>query len=82
MRAGMSYTADESFSIRRWIEGCEAPVRPLDTTGGFRFSIRRWIEGCEAWSHRHNLTSVKRFSIRRWIEGCEAARRSRIYRFF
>ena len=37
------------FSIRRWIEGCEAPLSRCGTTRTWScFSIRRWIEGCEA----------------------------------
>ena len=36
------------FSIRRWIEGCEAQPHSGQVRDVFRFSIRRWIEGCEA----------------------------------
>ena len=36
------------FSIRRWIEGCEAIHRKITNGKLASFSIRRWIEGCEA----------------------------------
>ncbi len=63
---------NQRFSIRRWIEGCEAIASDGIKTQEECFSIRRWIEGCEAAAFFAAMTKISSFSIRRWIEGCEA----------
>ena len=55
----MDYQPDQlkCFSIRRWIEGCEAYYVQPAKSAAKSFSIRRWIEGCEAHCRRrqHNI---------------------------
>ena len=61
------------FSIRRWIEGCEAlgiavswlPIRYVSVSADGSKGVKQcpMLIPDKFWS---------RFSIRRWIEGCEA----------
>ena len=62
-----------SFSIRRWIEGCEARlhISLVMCFGGVSVSA----DGSKGVKPFHNILLLcgdGRFSIRRWIEGCEA----------
>ena len=61
------------FSIRRWIEGCEAPGQQslLSRRRGVSVSADG-SKGVKPDADERDLTEEECFSIRRWIEGCEA----------
>ncbi len=63
----------DSFSIRRWIEGCES--RSITTDTVVRLSVSVSADGSKGVKVPAFLPSGKQhgcFSIRRWIEGCES----------
>ena len=61
------------FSIRRWIEGCEAVVCGAFLLACVSVSVSAdGSKGVKRTPCRAAVLALAGFSIRRWIEGCEA----------
>ncbi len=74
----MAELEDLRFSIRRWIEGCEASLTPFAPPFHLQcFSIRRWIEGCEAQVFDYAKRGLLRVSVS--ADGSKGVKRARTF---